>query len=105
MVRAALILGGMLMAGSAQAATVSVIGVGGDSCASWLSTKLSESMGRNWLGGYWTGLNVANGVDVGHATDPEGIFGAVAVVCKAEPDLTLSEAADKVYRRMAAQKR
>ena len=44
---------------SAQDARVSVdmIGIGGMSCAHWLSTNERQLEGTIWIYGFWTGLN------------------------------------------------
>jgi hypothetical protein len=80
---------------------------GTQSCAAWLATPASETEGRWWLAGFWTGRNMQNGSNgqVGSSTDSEGIIGEVRRVCEAEPSLQLVTAAGHVYVEMDRQRR
>ncbi len=78
---------------------------GGISCATWLSSPSSEQTGREWLLGYWTGMNAAaarggshNG-GVGESTDVNGIVGEVRLVCEQEPSRSLIAATQDVFLR------
>ena len=50
---------------------------GTESCAAWLATPASETEGRWWIAGFWSGRNMQNGPNgrVGSSSDSEGIIG------------------------------
>jgi hypothetical protein len=56
---ASIVFGALICVAAAQDAKVSVemIGVGGMSCAHWLSTEEHRLEGTVWIHGFWTGLN------------------------------------------------
>lgn len=75
---------------------------GTQSCGAWLATPDSETEGRWWLAGFWTGRNMQNGSNgrVGSSTDSEGVIGEIKRVCQAQPSLLLITAAGQVYVQM-----
>ena len=81
--------------------TIWTIG-GTQSCAAWLATPASETEGRWWIAGFWSGRNMQNGAygRVGSSTDSEGIIGEIKRVCQSEPTLLLINAAGRVYVEM-----
>src|SRR5262245_6128010 len=109
-----LLLGALLLVAPAQAMArqadpgrpVWTIG-GTQSCASWLATPASETEGRWWIVGFWSGRNMQNADHsrVGSSTDSEGIIGEIRRVCQAEPSLLLINAAGRVYVEMERQSR
>lgn len=76
-------------------------GIGGRSCAHWLSDPATTSEGRIWLAGYWSGLNAMNPPHphVGSTTDGDAMWAEVKTVCDANPTMLLTNAADAVYAR------
>jgi len=80
---------------------------GTESCAAWLGTPSSETEGRWWIAGFWSGRNMQNGGNgrVGSSTDSEGIIGEIRRVCQAEPSLPLINAAGRVYTEMDRERR
>jgi hypothetical protein len=79
--------------------TTNVYGIGGNSCASWLSSHGNETEGDIWVLGYWSGRNDANAANhkVGATTGADGIIGEVKKVCKDKPSLTLFHAVGRVW--------
>jgi hypothetical protein len=79
---------------SAQDARVSVnmIGIGGMSCAHWLSTNERLLEGTVWIYGFWTGLNyVAAASDQPQAKiDLEAIVPEVKKKCSRQTSQTLA---------------
>ena len=108
-----LALGALLLASPFQAATPQADGrsiwtIGGtQSCAAWLSTPTSETEGRWWIVGFWSGRNMQNASNgrVGSSTDSEGIIGEIKRVCEMEPSLLLINAAGRVYVEMDRERR
>ena len=80
---------------------------GTQSCASWLATPDSETEGRWWIAGFWSGRNMQNGTysRVGSSTDSEGIIAEIKRVCQGEPTLLLINAAASVYVQMDRERR
>ena len=80
---------------------------GTQSCAAWLATPASDTEGRWWIAGYWSGRNMQNGArgQVGSSTDSEGIIGEIRRACQAEPSLLLITAAARVYVEMDRERR
>jgi hypothetical protein len=80
---------------------------GTESCAAWLATPASETEGRWWIAGFWSGRNMQNGPNgrVGSSSDSEGIIGEIKRVCQAEPSLLLISAAGRVYVAMDRDRR
>ena len=80
---------------------------GTQSCAAWLATPTSETEGRWWIAGYWSGRNMQNAArgQVGSSTDSEGIIGEIRRMCLAEPSLLLINAAARVYVEMDRDRR
>ena len=80
---------------------------GTQSCAAWLATPQSETEGRWWLAGFWSGRNMQNGDNgrVGSSTDSEGIVGEIKRICQAEPSALLITVAGRVYVEMDRERR
>lgn len=80
---------------------------GTESCSAWLATPVSETEGRWWIAGFWSGRNMQNSSNarVGSSTDSEGIIGEIRRVCQAEPSLLLINAAGRVYVEMDRERR
>jgi hypothetical protein len=80
---------------------------GTESCAAWLATPASETEGRWWIAGFWSGRNMQNGANgrVGSSTDSEGVIGEIRRVCVAEPTLLLITAAGRIYVEMDRERR
>lgn len=98
---------------SAQAQSF-IIGIGNFSCANWLLSPASKRDGQNWIGGYWSGLNVRGGNSAptdfpgfwgalnlpgypGSRSDPPAILGEVEKICVAEPSTNLRAAVERVF--------
>jgi hypothetical protein len=64
-----------------------------------------EDVGQQWIGGFWSGLNLFSNTDrrVGHAVDIDDIFGEIQKVCTEHPSMTLREATYRVYKMIEAQ--
>ena len=76
-------------------------------CADLIEAKqLTEWQARQWILGFWSGLNVAFGVsgvapdDVGKSTTSSGIMGEIKALCSRQPAQPLPEAVRDVYLRM-----
>lgn len=80
----------------AQEANVWVVGIGGMSCAVWISDPRAEAEGNAWILGYWSGVNMANDSSVGNSTDGLGIIERVKAECRANPALRVLSATSKV---------
>ena len=93
----AIVAGGQAL--DAGLETANVYGIGGNSCASWLSSNRNETEGDIWVLGYWSGRNDANAANhkVGATTGADGIIGEVKKVCKDKPSLTLFHAVGRVW--------
>ena len=81
-----------------------LFGQGLTSCETALAPG-NAANARNWALGYWSGLNVASGVNVGAQTDRAGVLAEIAVLCKVEPSLQLSFAVARVRADLAAKRR
>lgn len=83
------------------------LGIGRDSCASWLVNATSERDGENWILGYWTGVNSANPGNplVGKSTDGEGLIGEVRLICTSKPSISLVDATVAVYNQFVRDRR
>jgi hypothetical protein len=86
---------------SAQDARVSVdmIGIGGMSCAHWLSTNERLLEGTVWIYGFWTGLNyVAVASDQPQSKiDLTAIVPEVKKICGRQTSQTLASAVWSTY--------
>ena len=86
---------------SAQDARVSVdmIGIGGMSCAHWLSTNERLLEGTVWIYGFWTGLNyVAAASDQAQAKiDVAALVAEVEKTCAQQTSQTLASAVWTTY--------
>ena len=86
---------------SAQDARVSVdmIGIGGMSCAHWLSTNERLLEGTVWIYGFWTGLNyVAAASDQSQSRiDLAAIVPEVKKMCGRQASQTLASAVWSTY--------
>jgi|ERR1700730_8191266 hypothetical protein len=98
-----LIVASLALVGAAQAQNQFLFGIGGKSCAFWLSNAGYKEQGKTWIYGYWSGLNAASQTNrmVGQNTDSDGIIGEIQKVCEAEPSMALITATDRVYRKLS----
>jgi hypothetical protein len=79
--------------------SVNLAGIGGKSCAYWLSSQGHQSEGSVWIYGFWSGLNyvaAASDQDQSKATSTEMIV-AVEKLCRREPSRVLGSAAWSAY--------
>ena len=90
-------------AGAAQdadrLAAVTLAGIGGKSCAYWLSSQGHQSEGSVWLYGFWSGLNyvaAASEQDQSKAGS-DAMLAAVEKLCRREPSRVLASAAWSIY--------
>jgi hypothetical protein len=103
MIVAAMLLTSLLRPASAQSVEIVIVGIGNSSCASWLSSAVSESAGIDWVYGFWSGNNHSRAMrresaTVGSSTDGAGIIGALKKRCAADPAAPLGQEAGKLYR-------
>ena len=67
-------------------------------CVGWLTE--SYDVGRVWISGYWSGRNVEAQRRTGHTLGQYGIVEEVKYACEAEPELLLTTAVAKGYKRL-----
>ena len=98
-----LVVAMLALTSNAKSQSYYLIGMGGNSCAFWLSRPDYKTMGETWVFGYWSGLNAGNKVNpmVGRNTDSVGIIGEVQKVCEEEPSTSLISAASRVYKKLS----
>jgi hypothetical protein len=98
-----LIIASMALVGTAKAEGSFLFGIGGRSCAFWLSSAGYKEQGKTWIYGYWSGLNAASQTNrmVGQNTDSDGIVGEIQNVCEAEPSTALIAASDRIYCKLS----
>ena len=78
---------------------VNLAGIGGKSCAYWLSSQGHQSEGAVWLYGFWSGLNyvaAASEQDQSKAGST-AMIAAVEKLCRHEPSRALASAAWSAY--------
>jgi hypothetical protein len=97
----------LLLASNAYAQNRLSRGYGSDtSCAKWLSSRLDETIGTQWLLGFMSGANyTGTPTNVGHGTDGAGLIALAKRQCKADPSLALDTVATKIYERFASEGR
>ena len=83
--------------------TTLVMGIGQRSCAYWRESPAKIEDGKNWIRGFWTGLNYMNDANhsVGKQTDPAGILAEIDKECDAKPSAQLGAATANVFMEMA----
>ena len=86
----------------AETLTMDTWGAGTVSCATWLSTSVSEIQGQHWILGFWTGSNwvaITYGAkgSVGHSTDGHGVIGEIKKRCLNSPSDTLGVVTAAVF--------
>ena len=81
-----------------------LFGQGLVSCAAALTPR-NEPSASNWALGYWSGLNVASGINVGAETDSAGVLAEIKALCKLEPSLLLAFAVAQARANLAAKRR
>jgi hypothetical protein len=92
----------LLLSTSAAAASeisVNLAGVGGRTCAFWLSSQEHKSEGRVWIYGFWSGLNyvaAASEQNQSKATS-DAMVSAVEQACRRYPSRVLAAAAWSAY--------
>jgi hypothetical protein len=87
---------------SDQVVSLTVYGMGNESCAHWLSDSTFQRDGESWFMGLWSGLNIFNKVNhnVGSNTDGDGRLGEMKKFCEAHPSTKFMDAAEAVYNKM-----
>ena len=82
-------------------------GIGGSSCATWLSSPTQFNDGISWLYGDWSVENEVNlkNHNVGHTTNGIGVVGEVKSECEEHPSELLNVAIFAVYLRLQQQDR
>ncbi|QWG19595.1 hypothetical protein KMZ68_07095 [Bradyrhizobium sediminis] len=86
-------------AASAEEASVDLAGIGGRTCAYWLSSRDHRQEGTVWIYGFWSGLNyvaVSSQQDQSKANDAT-MIAAVEAACKGKPSRILATAAWSAY--------
>jgi hypothetical protein len=80
---------------------VQAFGIGGQSCAYWLSGPEREADGRSWALGFWTAYNNLNSDNhlVGKGSGAEAILNETKKVCAREPSKSLGAAIAGIYER------
>lgn len=84
---------------AADQVAVNLAGIGGKSCAYWLSGEGHQSEGSVWIYGFWSGLNyvaAASGQDQSQASSA-AMIAAVEKLCRQEPSRVLASAAWSAY--------
>src|SRR5947207_8472756 len=79
--------------------SVNLAGIGGRTCAYWLSSQAHKSEGTIWIYGFWSGLNyvaAASGQDQPQANSA-AMIDAVEKLCRREPSRVLGTAAWSAY--------
>jgi hypothetical protein len=87
-----------------NAESIFAVGIGTQSCATWLSTKPRYRDGQNWILGYFSASNQAAteepGRMVGSRENGPRIIAEVEKVCQKQPSMLLLEAASETYNQM-----
>jgi len=92
----------LLLSTSAAAASeisVNLAGVGGRTCAFWLSSPNHRSEGAVWIYGFWSGLNyvaAASEQNQSKATS-DALISAVERTCRSHPSRVLATVAWSAY--------
>jgi hypothetical protein len=79
--------------------SVNLAGIGGKTCAYWLSGQAHQSEGTVWIYGFWSGLNyvaAASEQDQSNAGST-AMVAAVEKLCRREPSQVLASAAWSAY--------
>lgn len=68
---------------------------------------LKENQLRQWILGFWSGINVGSGIqggafDTGHSLTSDGIIGEIKLYCKQHPSTELTRATIDVFKNMNA---
>jgi hypothetical protein len=90
----------LLLATAGLDTPILVYGIGGQSCATAFSSRF-ENDAKNWISGFWTGLNQERSLGVGENTDFNGIVGEIRLLCAQHPSATLLAATNITYEKMA----
>ncbi|MCT2401715.1 hypothetical protein [Novosphingobium mangrovi (ex Huang et al. 2023)] len=94
----------LLFAAPVSADTVTIIGIGNDSCATaFLPNNVYQT--KAWIFGFWSARNSEKGANVGSTTDSNGIIGEVESTCRKFPSYHLIVAVGFVYDMMEADNR
>lgn len=77
------------------------MGVGHISCSEWTEARSPAVI--NWIGGFWSGLNIASATQrrVGRTAQGQEILLDVLQECKKRPTATIDNAAAAVYLQFA----
>lgn len=89
--------------GASTVPQVSGFGMGGYSCATAFEPENVDQT-RNWVFGFWSGVNNTRGLRVGARTDGDGVMGEVRRVCTTRPAILLYVAVDQAYANLLRQR-
>ncbi len=97
---AALILG--LQTSLAAAQTIALFGA--QTCQNWLAEPEAGGLGKYWILGSWSGLNLGgvlrhSKADTGHTLTAQDVLSSVQAMCQQQPSMLLSEAATRAWAR------
>lgn len=91
----------ILLSAASPDPMILTFGIGNQSCAAaWRSQNEQASL--NWIGGFWTALNLERSAQVGGRTDFDGISGEIKLACQQHPSMTLATVTFQTYERMAS---
>jgi hypothetical protein len=60
---------------------------------------------KQWILGYFSGLNAGSGLDVANQSDANGIIGEVRLYCEAHPSALLPDAVLNTWRKLKGARR
>ena len=97
---AALVLGLPIPLAAAQ--TIALFGA--QTCQNWLAEPASGGLGRYWVLGGWSGLNLGgvlrhDKADTGHTLTAQDVLSSVQALCQQQPSMPLSEATTRAWAR------
>jgi len=75
---------------------------GTDSCGHWLANPSLDLAMRQWILGFWSGLNYskAAGGNVGRGSDADGVIGEVRLICTNSPSDNVATAVLQAYQKL-----
>ena len=90
---------------AARAQTIAVFGV--QTCQAWLAEPETGGLGRYWVLGGWSGLNLGSllrhdRTDTGRTLMAADVLAAVRGICAGQPAMSLSEATTRAWARAKA---
>ncbi len=89
----------------ARAQTIAVFGA--QTCQNWLAEPGAGGLGRYWVMGAWSGLNLGSvlrhdSADTGHSLSADDMIGLVQNACQQQPAMPLSQATAQAWTRARA---